>query len=120
MIELEQIPDTNIIIVTAKDKITGDDYENILVPAIESTLEKFDKLRFLYVLAQDYDGFKGGAMWDDTKVGMKHLTDFEKIGVVSDKKSIRRSIKAFGFLMPGEVKLFKNDELSDARAWIAD
>lgn len=119
MIELKQIPDTNIIIVTAKDKITADDYENTLVPAIESTLEAHDKLRFLYVLGDDYNGFKGGAMWDDTKVGMKHLTDFEKIGVVSDKKSIRRSIKAFGFLMPGEVKLFKNDQLEEAEAWIA-
>jgi hypothetical protein len=119
MIDLEQIPDSNIIIVTAKSKITGDDYENILIPAVKATLEDNDKLRFLYILGEDYDGFEGDAMWDDTKLGMKDLNRFEKIGVVSDKKWIRRSIKAFGFLIPGEVKLFTNDELTAAKTWIA-
>ena len=120
MIELKQIPDTNIIIVTAKSKITGDDYENILVPAVETTLKQYDKLRLLYILGEEFDGFDGKAMWDDTKIGMKDLTHFEKIGVVSDKKWIRRSIKTFGFLIPGEVKLFSNKKSAEAEAWIAE
>jgi hypothetical protein len=49
---------------------------------------------------------------------MKHLTDFEKIAVVTDKKWIRRAMKAFGWLMPGEVKLYANNELDEAREWI--
>ncbi len=96
MIELKQIPDTNIIIVTAKSKITGNDYENILFPAVDATLKQYDKMRFLYILGEEFDGFEGEALWDDTKIGMKDLTHFEKIGVVSDQKWIRRSIKAFG------------------------
>jgi len=119
MIDLKQIPESNIIIVTAKSEITGDDYDNVIVPAIEATRENYDKLRFLYVLGEEYDGFDSHAMWDDTKVGMSDLTHFEKIGVVSDVKWIRQSIKAFGFLIPGEVKLFHNEELVDAEAWIA-
>ncbi len=47
MVELEQIPDSNILIFTAKDKITDDDYENIIVPAIEDGLKQYEKLRFL-------------------------------------------------------------------------
>jgi hypothetical protein len=119
MIELKQMPDSNIIIVTAKSKITGDDYENSIMPAIKAALEQYDKVRFLYILGEEYDGFEGEAMWDDSKVGLKDLTHFEKIGVVSDRKWIRRSIKAFGFLIPGEVKLFSNDQLDEAETWIA-
>lgn len=119
MIELIQVPDSNILIVTAKSEITGDDYDNVIIPAIKEMRENNDKLRFLYVLADEYDGFDRHAMWDDTKVGMSDLTHFEKIGVVSDKKWIRRSIKTFGFLIPGEVKLFHNEELADAEVWIA-
>jgi hypothetical protein len=119
MIDLQQIPDSNIIIATANGKISGDDYESVLIPAIEGALKEYEKLRLLYVLGEEYDGYKGEALWDDTKIGLKEFTHFEKIGVVSDKKWIRRSIKAFGFLIPGEVKLFKNDELGEAKTWIA-
>ena len=119
MIELKQVPDSNIITVTAKSKITGDDYEDSIMPAIAAVLEEHDKVRFLYVFGDEYEGFEGDAMWDDAKVGMKDLTHFEKIGIVSDKKWIRRSIKAFGFLIPGEVKLFHNDQLTEAETWIA-
>ena len=118
MIELQKIADTNIIIVTAKSKITGDDYENIFMPALEEMRETYDKLRLLYILGKEYDGYAAEAMWDDTKVGMKEFTHFEKLGVVTNKKWIRGSIKAFGFLIPGEVKLFGTDQLDEANRWI--
>ena len=57
------------------------------------------------------------------KLGMKHFISFEKCAGVSDKKWIRRSVKMFRFLIPGEIKLFNNDQLAneqlaDAQAWI--
>ena len=73
----------------------------------------------LYQFGPGYEKFEGDALWDDAKMGMKHLTDFEKIAVVADDKWIRRSIKAFGWLMPGEVRLFEGGELEEAKAWIA-
>ena len=97
---------------------TTDDYEDVLIPAIESTLEKYDKIRILVQLGEEYEGFEGDAMWDDTKVGLKHFTQFEKCAIVTDVKWIRSSIKVFGFLIPGEVKLFPNQELSTAEEWV--
>jgi len=119
MVELEQPANSNVIIVNATGKITDDDYEDTLVPAIEAKLKEYDKIRLLYLLGEAYGGFEADAMWEDTKIGMKHLTDYEKIGLVTDEKWIRRSVKAFGFLMPGEVKLFSNDQLEEAKMWIA-
>ena len=45
MLELQQVPDTNIIIMTATSKISGDDYENIFMPALEAMRKQYDKLR---------------------------------------------------------------------------
>ena len=59
MIELQHSADSNIIIVTAKSKVTGDDYENVLIPAIQSTLEQYDKLRFHMCLAKSMMGLIG-------------------------------------------------------------
>ncbi len=118
MIELQQVPDSNIIIITAQGKISGDDYENIFMPALKELREKYDKLRLLYILGKEYDGYEAEAMWDDAKVGMKDFTHFEKLGIVTNKKWIRGSIKAFSFLIPGEVKLYYIDQMDEANAWI--
>ena len=74
----------------------------------------------LYVIGEAYDGFTAGAMWQDTKVGLSHWTSFEKIAVVSDQKWVRRSMKAFGWMMPGEVKLYDGDQLDEAKAWVSE
>jgi hypothetical protein len=31
---------------------------------------------------------------------------------------IRTAMKAFGFVMPGSVKVFSNSELAEARRWV--
>ena len=120
MIELmTDLPD-NVVGFTASGEVSEDDYENILIPAMEAKFDGYDKIRALYNFGPDYEKFDRGAGWDDAKVGMKHLTDFEKIAVVSDQKWVRRSMKAFGWMMPGEVKLYDGDQLDEAKAWVSD
>ena len=72
----------------------------------------------LYHLGPTFTGYKAEAMWDDAKVGLQHLTHFEKIAVVTDVEWIIRLVKAAGFLIPGEVRLFANSELRVAQEWI--
>ena len=120
MIELmTDLPD-NVVGFTASGEVSEDDYEDVLIPAMESKLQAYDKIRALYNFGPEFEKFDGDAMWEDTKVGMQHLTDFEKIAVVADQKWIRRSIKAFGWLMPGEVKLYDGDQLDEAKAWVSE
>lgn len=84
MIEIIQgLPD-NVVAVTASGKVTGEDYDSVLIPVIEEKLKKHDKIRVLYVLGPDVSGFTAGAMWDDAKIGIRHLTAYEKVSVVSD------------------------------------
>ena len=119
MIELMQDVPENVVAMTAKGKVTGADYENVIIPAVEAKLKDYDKIRLLYQIGPEYTGYEAEAMWDDAKVGMKHLTHFEKVAVVTDDKWLIRAVKAFGFMIPGEVRLFGNAELSAATAWIS-
>lgn len=111
------LPD-NVIGFVAKGDVTSEDYEQVLIPAIEDALETNDKIRLLYVLGADFTGFSGGAMWDDGKVGLEHLTRWEKIALVSDKPWIRHAVNAFGYLIPGKVKVFDLADEADASAWV--
>ena len=85
----------------ASGELTGEDYRNVLVPAVEAALQSRDKLRLLYLLGDDVTGFSAGAAWQDTKVGMEHVTRWEKIAVVTDKDWLRHSVDIFGYLIPG-------------------
>ena len=67
MIEITQGLPENVVAVIASGKVTGEDYDNVLIPAIEGKIKKCGKIRMLYQLGQDFMGFTYEAMWEDTK-----------------------------------------------------
>lgn len=102
----------------ASGEVTADDYKQVLVPALEEKLNEHRKVRLLYVIGDGFTGYTGGASWEDAKVGMKHLTSFERTAIVTNVDWIEKMVKALGFAMPGEVRVFDDDDLEEARAWI--
>jgi hypothetical protein len=115
---LTNLPDY-VIGVSASGQIDAKDYEQVLIPAIESALQKHKRIRLLYHLTTDFEGFTTGAMWDEAKIGLAHLKAWERIAVVTDVHWVANATRMFAFLMPGLVKVFSNDEQSDAEKWIA-
>ena len=76
-------------------------------------------------MGDEFDGFEVGAMWDDAKVGLAHITNWDKIAIVTDVNWIKKAGKVFGFAIDtmsssGQVKIFNNAELDQAIAWIGE
>jgi len=118
MIEaLAGFPD-NVIAVACHGQVTGEDYKNVLVPAVEAALKHHDKVRVYYEIAPDFTAVNPRAVWEDIKVGVGHLTRWERIAVVSDIGWIRDGMQAFRFLIPGEAKVFSMAEAKAAKDWI--
>jgi hypothetical protein len=103
----------------ASGMVTGQDYETVLVPAIEAFRQAHDKIRALVVLGAEFEGFEGGAMWDDAKLGLREAGEWERLAVVTDRGHIRSLVNAFKFMIPGDVKTFELAQLDDAKAWVA-
>ena len=104
--------------VAATGKVTEDDYREVLEPALREAQEQHRELRLLYVLADEFDGYSPGAMWQDTKLWAKHLKGWERVAIVSDKDWLENAVDAFGWLMPGKVKAFESDEMDEAKGWL--
>src|SRR3954447_14072458 len=104
----------------AKGKLSPDDYEKVLIPAIEAEFEKHDKLSLVVVIGDDFKGVEAGAIWDDAKLGMSHLFSWEKIAIVTDHDWYRHVTGVSAFLTRAEVKVFETDDLDDAIEWITD
>jgi hypothetical protein len=119
MVERIQGLPENVLGFTAKGTVTASDYETVIIPAVEALFARQRKVRFLYHLGADFTGFEAAAVWDDTKLGLKHLGGWEKMAVVSDVEWIRAAVKVFGIAMPGHVRVFHDGELPEAMRWVA-
>lgn len=108
-----------VLAFACSGKVTREDYERVLTPAVEAALkEQSGRVRLYYQVNDDFDGIEPGAMWEDFKVGMEHLTRWERIAIVTDVKWIADLVRMFGFLMPGGAKSFPLAEAEAARAWV--
>jgi SpoIIAA-like len=116
---INDLPD-NVLGVSAEGKITGTDYETVLIPAIEKKLKENKKIRMVYHLGNKFTGFELSAMLDDAKVGMKHLSAWDRIALVSDHEMINTFAKFFGHMLSCELRIFKNAELAEAIKWISE
>jgi hypothetical protein len=113
---IENMP-VGTIGLEAVGKVTEDDYRDVLVPAVSAALERSD-VRLLYVLGKDFDSYSAGALWADTKLLAGNRKAWKRVAIVSDADWMENSVKAFGWLMPGEVKVFETDEVHDAKEWL--
>jgi hypothetical protein len=117
---IELIPDLpeNVVGAEGVGEITARDYETVLIPAVESALSGNDKIRLLYVLGDRFDGISGGAAWQDTKLGIEHLRAWERMAVVTDVDWIGHALKAVGWMIPAEIRVFPTSQRDDAEAWV--
>jgi SpoIIAA-like len=103
-------------------KVTRDEYHELLAPVHEA-LERGEQVNYLVATAPDFDGLELGALWDDVKaagsVGLKHRSSWERFAVVTDKEWMRNAIAAFGWISPGELRVFEPDQVDAAKAWVA-
>jgi len=113
--QLGNMPE-GVIGLEASGEVTADDYRDVMVPVVTAATEQ-GGVRLLYVLAE-HTKFTAGAAFADAKLGLTHLKGWERIAVVSDADWLENSIKAFGWMMPGEVKTFDDDEVDEATAWL--
>jgi len=119
MIEiLNDLPE-NVIGFRATDKVTKDDYEKVLFPAVDAWSKNHKKINFLLLLDTDVSNYSMGAWVDDALLGLKHFSHWHKVAIVSHSKTIKKITDIFGHLVPGEYKGFITEDLDDAKKWLA-
>jgi hypothetical protein len=109
-------------------RITGrlerDEYHDTLMAPIYAALESGEKLRVLVELPDDFHGLDAGALWEDLKaagsVGLKHRSAWERFALVTDKDWVRHGVAVFGWVSPGELRVFADGERAQAAAWLAE
>jgi hypothetical protein len=104
------------------EKLTGDDYREQIEPVIGAAAET-GEVRLLFEIDAGF-GMDAGAVIEDAKTGLKsglgRMKAWKRTAVVTDVDWIRKAMKAFGFMAPGEVRVFEPAELGAAKVWVAE
>jgi hypothetical protein len=114
---IEGLP-ADAIGVEATGHITADDYRMVLEPAVRSLVQRSGRVRILIVFGDGFEGFGTGGAWEDVKMGTADWKAWERIAVVTSIGWMRDAIRAFGWLSPGEVKVFEPAARAEAVTWL--
>ena len=115
--QLQRFPE-NVVAFAGRGQVTKADYVSTLIPAVEKALAGHDRLRLYYELGDDFTGIDADAIVEDFKVGMQHLSRWERVVAVTDVQWIAHAASLFSFLMPGAIKVFSTKDADQARSWI--
>src|SRR5690348_11438323 len=114
MIEIiKELPDS-VVGIVATGRVTDEECNNVLRPAIEASLRRHGKIRLYYEIGSRFPG----AGWDDLDIGIDNPRQLERIAVVTDTGWVRQTVNALRFLIASEVRVFTRLDAEEGRAWI--
>jgi stage II sporulation SpoAA-like protein len=104
-------------------EVTGGDYTDVLLPALHKAVEDSGEIRLLFQIGPDFERFTAGMMATDITQGLgfgvKHWSAWKRMAVVTDVEWLRNAMQMFGWMTPGEARLFALDEVQQAKDWVA-
>ncbi|MCA1959697.1 MAG: STAS/SEC14 domain-containing protein [Desulfomonile sp.] len=118
MIEILPESHNDILAVRGSGKLTKQDYEEILLPRLEEMVGEHSKIRFLFYMDRDFEGWEPGAAWDYAKFGFRHRNNFSKVAGVCGPKWVEWEFKLKSLFTGAGVKTFPCDRRSEALEWI--
>ena len=105
----------------ASGKLTPEDYRDVLFPTLREAVEA-GEVRMLFVLS-DFEELEPRAWLEDAKTGvelgfLKHSA-WKRSAIVSDAEWVKKAMRLFAWMTPGEVMVYDLDQVDEARAWVA-
>jgi len=115
-----KIDDSNpdYLAIRLSGKLTAEDYEDF-VPKVESIVQDKGSIRILMTMI-DFHGWEMAAAWEDTKFGMRHFHDIERLAMVGEKAWQHGMAVFCKPFTKAKIRYFDSSEAADADRWIAD
>jgi hypothetical protein len=114
MLELIEGLPGNVVGIAVSGRLTMQDCQDVLVPAMQKSLKRHEKIRLYYELNSRFPG----AAWDELDIGLEHASRCERVAIVTDIGWVRLTVKALRFLIPSEIRVFPTIQADEGRAWI--
>lgn len=104
--------------VHVSGKLVAADYEHF-VPEFERLVALHGKLRVLFDMT-DFHGWTLGAVWADTKFGVHHFSDIERLAMVGDKQWEEGMAVFCKPFTKAKIQYFDRGDRAEAKKWLAE
>ncbi|TDQ11362.1 SpoIIAA family protein [Pedobacter metabolipauper] len=115
---IENLPDY-VFGVKATGEVTEVDLKDVLLPGLAALADKYGEIYYLLLLDTKVENFTPGAWIQDAIAGVKHLTKWKKMAIVTDQKAVENFTDIFSYVTPGEAKGFSIAEINAAITWVS-
>jgi hypothetical protein len=115
-VDLQQDAGGKILVIKLTGKLTKEDYEHF-VPKVESLIKQQGKLRIL-VQMHEFQGWAGGALWQDIKFDLKNFRHIERLALVGEKSWEHGMAVFCKPFTTATIRYFDRSEVEQAEAWI--
>jgi hypothetical protein len=102
--------------ISLTGQLVKEDYLT-LVPAVDRAIAQHGKIRILIVM-HDFHGWTAGAAWEDTKFGVRHFRDIERLAMVGETRWQHGMAIFCKPFTTATVRYFGHDQVEAARAWL--
>lgn len=116
-IQYSEKQEGRVLEVAVSGKIVKEDYETF-VPVVDRLVQKHGKIQILMEM-HDFHGWTLSAAWEDTKFGLHHFHDIEKLAIVGETKWQQAMAVFCKPFTKAEVRFFDSSAIDEARQWMA-
>lgn len=117
--ELKDTPNTMVAFRATHD-VTKEDFDKIVLPAVDELVQRTDKLNYLLVVDTQLKNFTIGAWMRDAMLGLNNINKWNRAAIVTDTEGIKSFTGIFSKVVPGEFRGFTHDELDEAINWVGE
>ena len=100
------------------EEVTKEDYDKVILPVIKKSAERYTTLNLLLVVSTDLSKFTVGAWIKDAVFGLKNLTTFDRVALISDSEVVKGFASVANTILPGNYKYYPLSEEANAKTWI--
>ncbi len=123
MIERTEDMPEGTIGLRATGSVSREDYRSVIEPAIAEAVAAGRDLRMLYQIGPGFEKLEAGALWEDTKTGVRdgigHMHSWKRTALVTDVDWLLHAMRLTGWMAPGEVGVYHLDQVEEAKEWVA-
>jgi hypothetical protein len=123
MVQLVPASAPGVLAFVISGRLTRADYQDVLLPPIRDTIARRESIRVLAAI-ESFEGMEPGGLLEELKAAGKLGSSQDALrsyfAVVTDIGWVRRSVTLFGWIVPGELRVFTTAKRPDAEAWLAN
>jgi hypothetical protein len=109
----------NIVEVKASGRLSDDDYHEF-VPRMEALIERWGRLRLLFMLDVGFEGWDASAAWNELRFQVRHREHIKRVAVVGAGRWVELGSRISAHLTGVDVRYFEHDAAGEARMWISE